>query len=158
MTMRRFLLATMLLLLVPLVALEVLAGVLGRRPSRSRVAPGRPLLVYDDDCGLCTAAAIWLQLRVSGLELIGFSELPREGILESLDLGGLHASAHFVSADGVEYHGGEAITRVLRLVPGTEPIRYLDWPVLRGLREGGYRLVAWQRDRISRLIRAGLVL
>lgn len=134
------------------VGLEVAARVLGRVPTRARVAPGHDLLVYDDDCGLCSLTAIGLQLRVRDLELIGFSSLPRDGLLESLDQDEVLASAHYVTADGLEYHGGEAVTRVLRLVPGGSPARYLDLPVFRGLREIGYRLVTWQRGRVSRLL------
>ena len=153
--MRRFLLITGLLALLPAVALEVAVRVLGRSPTRSRMAPGRHLLVYDDDCGFCSVVAIWLQLRVPQLDLVRFSDLPREGLLESLDSGAVHASAHYVTPDGVEYHGGEAVTHLLRLVPGADGVRYLDWPVLRGLREAAYRLVAWQRGRVSRFISLG---
>jgi predicted DCC family thiol-disulfide oxidoreductase YuxK len=136
------------------VALEVTARWLGRGPSRSRVAPGRHLLVYDDDCGLCLLAALGLQLRADDLALVGFSELAREGVLESLDQDALVASAHYITPEGVEYHGGEAVTRVLRLVSGGRLLAILDWPVIRGLRELGYRFVAWQRPRLSRFLRS----
>ena len=72
-------------------------------------------------------------------------------MLEDLDVETVRASVHYVTAHGVEYHGGEAVTQVLRLVPGGAFAAYLDWPVLRGLREIGYRLVTSQRSRISRL-------
>jgi len=142
----------LLILLLAGGALEAAARRLGRRPTRTRIAPGRHLLVYDDDCDFCSIAAIALQLRLGDLELIGFSELPRDGVLESLDRGETEASAHYITPDGVEYHAGEAVTRVLRLVPGAEAARYLDWPVARGLREIGYRLVVWQRGRVSRVL------
>lgn len=144
----------LLSLLLVGVALEVLARVLGRRPTRARVAPGRDLLVYDDDCGLCLLAALGLQLRAEDLALVGFSELEHEGVLESLDQDALVASAHYITPEGVEYHGGEAVTRVLRLVSGGRAIAILDWPVIRGLRELGYRFVAWQRPRLSRFLRS----
>jgi predicted DCC family thiol-disulfide oxidoreductase YuxK len=144
----------LLTLAIAIAALEGAARLLGRTPTRSRVPPGRPLLIYDDDCGLCSLAAIGIQLRMPDLELVGFSDLPRAGVLDALDYDALLASAHYVTADGIEYHGGESVTRVLRGVPGFEAVRYLDWPVVRGLRELGYRLVAWQRDRISRALGA----
>lgn len=136
-------------------ALELAAKILGRGPSRARVAPGRHLLVYDDDCGVCLLVALGIQLRAADLALVGFSELAHEGVLESLDQDALVASAHYITPAGVEYHGGEAVTRVLRLVPGGEAAAFLDWPVARGLREIGYRLVVWQRPRVSRLLGAG---
>ena len=141
-------------LLVLAALLELAARVLGRRPSRSRIAPGRHLLVYDDHCGLCLLIALGIQLRAADLALVGFSELAHEGVLESLDQDALVASAHYVTPAGVEYHGGEAVTRVLRLVPGGRAAACLDWPVLRGLREIGYRVIIWQRPRVSRLLGA----
>jgi predicted DCC family thiol-disulfide oxidoreductase YuxK len=134
-------------------ALEAAARVLGRAPTRSRIPTGRHLLVYDDACDFCTAAAAYLQLRVPALEAVGFRALPIEGVLESLDDAAIHASAHLVTPEGIEYHGGEAITRACRLVPGLEPVAYLDRPVLRGLRELGYRAIAGQRARVSRVLR-----
>ncbi|MBT5775668.1 MAG: DUF393 domain-containing protein [Dehalococcoidia bacterium] len=142
--------------------LEVAARVLGRASTRSRVAPrvgdarsentpGRALLVYDDDCGLCSRVAKFVARGATEeLELVGFSELPLDGVLEGLSESALWASAHFVSAEGVEYHGGESVTQAARLLPGGQVAALLDRPVLRGLREIGYRLVVWQRERISR--------
>ena len=135
--------------------LEVAARRLGRGPTRSGVAPGRHLLVYDDACELCALAALGVQLLSIDLALVGFSEVDRHRVLDQLDRDELIASAHYVTPDGVEYHGGEAITRALRQVPGGRAAAFLDWPVMRGLRELGYRLVAWQRPRISRLIGSG---
>ncbi|MDA0350990.1 MAG: DCC1-like thiol-disulfide oxidoreductase family protein [Chloroflexi bacterium] len=151
----RIALVLALCLAVPAAVLEAAAWILGRRATRSRIAPGRPLLVYDNDCGLCTIVALFCQARTPGLALVGFSELPREGILESLDWEAVLASAHLVTADGVEYHGGEAVTQLLRLGTVGPLVAWLDWPVLRGLREIGYRLVVWQRASISRVLRAG---
>ena len=138
-------------MLVGAAALELLATILGRSATRSRIAPGRALLVYDDDCHLCRRVARFVARRaIEQLELVPFSALPRAGILEQLGQRELWASAHFVSSDGVEYHGGESVTRAARLLPGGGAVAVLDRPLLRGLREIGYRLVAWQRDRIAR--------
>lgn len=134
-------------------AFEAVAMLLGRRPTRARIAPGRHLLIYDGRCAFCAAAAWLLAQRVSAeLELIVFDQLPRDGLLEALDKDAVLASAHYVTPAGVEYHGGESVTRVLRLVPGLEAMRVFDRPVLRGVREIGYRVVATQRSRVSRLL------
>jgi predicted DCC family thiol-disulfide oxidoreductase YuxK len=141
--------------LLTAVALEGGAWVLGRRPTRSRIAPRRRLLVYDDDCGFCWGAALLIEGQVE-LELVPFSSLPVEGVLEELTDEQIHASAHYVTEDGIEYHGGESVTRLARLLPrGGEAAALLDLPVLRGLREIGYRLVSWQRARVSRLLGVG---
>ena len=151
--MRSFVLSALLLLVV---GLELAAWLLGRRPTQARLAPGRHVLVYDGDCGLCTGAA-WLVARrtTAQLDLVPFAELPRDGLLEALDGDEVRASAHYVTPEGLEYHGGEAVTRVSRLLPGLALLRVLDWPLLRGFREIGYRLVATQRARVSRLLGAG---
>lgn len=131
--------------------LVVAARLLGQRSTHSRVAPGRVLLVYDDHCGLCDRAARFVTRRATEeLELVRFSELPRAGVLENLDRAELFESAHFITADGVEYHRGESVTQAARLLPGGQVAAQLDRPVLRGLREIGYWLVVWQRERISR--------
>jgi predicted DCC family thiol-disulfide oxidoreductase YuxK len=130
--------------------LEVVARMLGRASTRSRVAPGRALLVYDDDCGLCSRVARFIARGATEeLQLVGFSELPLDGVLEELSESELWGSAHFVSAAGVEYHGGESMTQAARLLPGGQMLAQIDRPVLRALREIGYRLVVWQRARIS---------
>jgi predicted DCC family thiol-disulfide oxidoreductase YuxK len=132
------------------VGLEAAARVLGRASTRARVAPGRALLVYDDDCGLCSRVARFVERGATvELQLVGFSELPLDGVLEGLSERELWASAHFVSSEGMEYHGGESVTQAARLLPGGQVLAQIDRPVLRALREIGYRLVVWQRARIS---------
>jgi predicted DCC family thiol-disulfide oxidoreductase YuxK len=135
-------------------AFEVAARLLGRRSTRARLVPARHLLIYDDACGLCSFAANLVRMRLSEVDLAGFSQLPREGVLEDLDRDAVQTSVHLVTPEGVEYHGGEAVTRLLRLLPGLELVRFLDWPVLRGLREIGYRVMVTQRSRVSRLLGA----
>jgi len=139
-------------LVASVAALEVTAWVLGREPTRSRVAPGWAVLVYDDGCGICRSLAGFLGRHArTEVQLVGFSELPRDGILETLAREEIEASAHFVTSEGIEYHGGESVTQAARLLPGGCVAGHLDRPVLRGLREVGYRLFAWRRGWFSRL-------
>ena len=44
-----------------------------------------------------------------------FADLPGSGLLESLTPEEVRRSFHFVTPEGVEYHGGEAIRRAARL-------------------------------------------
>ena len=122
-------------------------------PTRAETPPPTDLLVYDDDCGFCTAAARWLQDHSRWpLHLVPISALPLPGILGSPETGSLPGSAHFVTSEGWEYHGGAAITRALRLVRGGVAFACLDLPLLRTLRAAAYQLVARHRHRISRLL------
>ena len=86
------------------------------------------------------------------LELLPFSSVPDSGVLAGLSDDDLRASAHPVLPDGREFHGGESITRALRLMPGGGLAGVLDLPGLSLLRDGGYRLVEMNRHRISRLM------
>ena len=124
-------------------------------PTQSATPPGHAILVYDGDCGFCLASARWLQRRTRALlELIEFDEAEkRPGILASLSHADMHRSSHFVTADGIEYHGGASITRSLRLVPGGWLVAFVDWPLLSIIREASYSLVSANRHRLSRLVR-----
>ena len=125
-------------------------------PTQSATPPGHAILVYDGDCGFCLASARWVQRRARvPLELIEFAEAEeRSGILTSLSHSDLHGSAHFVTADGVEYHGGASISRSLRLVPGGWLVGFVDWPLLSVIRDAFYSIVSANRDRLSRLLGA----
>ena len=85
------------------------------------------------------------------LQLIGFSHLPQKGILDDISDKDILKSAHFITPQGVEYHRGEAITKVLRLIIHPYFIFILDFPFFRGFREIGYSLFASQRSNISRI-------
>tara|TARA_Y100000994_G_scaffold59564_1_gene48147 strand:+ start:586 stop:888 length:303 start_codon:yes stop_codon:yes gene_type:complete len=85
------------------------------------------------------------------LQLIGFSHLPQKGILDDISDKEILKSAHFITPQGVEYHRGEAITKVLRLIIHPYFIFILDFPFFRGFREIGYSLFASQRSNISRI-------
>jgi predicted DCC family thiol-disulfide oxidoreductase YuxK len=122
-------------------------------PTRSRAPLPTDLLVYDDDCGLCTAAARWLDRHSRRpLQIVPMSTLPIAGVLEGLDAVAMASSAHYVTPEGREFHGGESITRALRLVRGGELAGLFDLPMLRVVRAGLFRLVARNRNGISRLL------
>lgn len=125
---------------------------LGPATTRSQTPPGRYLLVYDDGCGFCLASARWLLRRSqSALEIVPCSEARARGVLLDLQERELWSSAHLVTPDGVEHHGGSAVTRALRLARGGWIVRPLDLPGIVVARELGYALVARNRHRISRV-------
>jgi predicted DCC family thiol-disulfide oxidoreductase YuxK len=83
---------------------------------------------------------------------VAFSELGATGLLAELTNAQVRASAHFVTENGIEFHGGESVTQAMRLLPGGWLAGVLDLPGLSFLRDAVYRLVAMNRHRISRLM------
>ena len=93
-----------------------------RKATRTEVK-GRRILVYDGNCGVCYATSRLIQRYArSDLELLAFAELPGIGLLSDLTPEEVQASAHYITPEGIEYHGGESMTRVARLLPaGWDP-------------------------------------
>lgn len=88
------------------------------------------------------------------MELVGFSIYePGAGYLGSLSRADFEGSAHLITPAGKEYHGGEAITRALRLWRWGWLARPLDLPGLAFARASGYRLIARNRSSMGRLAR-----
>ena len=102
---------------------------------RDDSAMSLPCLVYDDDCGFCTRAALYVADR-GPVELVAFSALPEEARDRLPE--DWQDCAHFVTETTV-YSCGEAMERayestgrptgsalsVLRRVPGYELVREL---------------------------------
>lgn len=110
----------------------------------------RGRLVYDDDCGFCTWAAVLVVDHGADLELVGFSELSpadRERLPPRWE-----RCAHLLTERG-RYSCGEAMTRAYERTD--LPLAWL-LPTLRrvpgfGLvREVCYRVVAGNRDWFGR--------
>lgn len=126
---------------------------MGRSSTRATVAPGSHVLIYDGGCPFCTAAAYWLQRHArEPVRLLRFDEVEDASLLTGLTLAEIEAAAHLVTPEGSEYHGGEAVTRALRLLRYGAPAALLDLPGLSLLRDGGYALVARLRPVLSRFI------
>jgi predicted DCC family thiol-disulfide oxidoreductase YuxK len=127
-----------------------------RSPPSTRALhpPDTDLLLYDVDCTFCCASAGWLARRARRpLALLPIAEAERAGVLTSLDDRERSASAHLVTARGVEYHGGAAITRALRLGRGGRAWALLDAWGVAWLRDAGYALVVRSRGRLGWLAR-----
>ena len=111
------------------------------------------MLVYDGDCPFCTATALWLKRHARApLRLIAFDDVDTSKLLTELSKAEIEASAHFVTPEGIEYHGGEAVTRSLRLVRFGWPAGVLDLPGLTLVRDAAYALVARMRPLLLRWI------
>lgn len=113
-------------------------------------APAPPRLVYDDDCRFCTRAARFVA-RHGVVELVPFSAVTpdqRARLPEDWE-----SCAHLLTDDAV-YSCGAAMERAFELT-GLPPAAVLPaarrLPGWTRLREAGYRTVADNRGRLSRL-------
>ena len=123
------------------------------KPTRASTRPDTHVLVYDGDCPFCTATATWLRSHARvPVRLLTFDDLDGTGLLTRLTDEELESTAHFITPAGIEYHGGEAVTRGLRLARFGRLAGILDAPGLRLLRDAGYALVARLRPLLSRWI------
>lgn len=110
-----------------------------------------PVLVYDDDCGVCTRAAVWVAER-SRVRLRGFSELSHD---ERDRLPADWRECAHLLIDGEVYSCGEAMQRAFELTghPLTgvaKPLRGV--PGYQRALELGYRTVADRRSLVGRLL------
>jgi len=123
-------------------------------PTHADRPPSSHVLVYDRDCGFCAASARFVQRHArTRVEITPFDDSRPMGLLSALSDEEIAASAHFVMMDGTEYHGGEAMSRALRLLPAGRTFAILDAPGMRRLRDSGYTLISRHRGLISRLLR-----
>ena len=116
--------------------------------------PGERLLVYDGDCSFCVAGVEFIRKHSrTSVTLVPFSELQQFDLLGSLNQRQILASAHYITPEGIEYHGGESITRAVRLLPGGWIFGLFDLWGLTLVRELAYTMVASNRPVISKLTR-----
>ena len=125
-----------------------------RAPTQAARPPGHYVFVYDGDCGFCTRMARSVAARARPeIQLLPFAEVPPGELLAALSPDQLRASSHLVTPAGREFHGGQSVTRVLRLLPAGWLVAPLDLPGLSLLRELGYALVARNRPLLSKIYR-----
>jgi predicted DCC family thiol-disulfide oxidoreductase YuxK len=123
------------------------------QPTRSAQAPGRHVIVYDGGCPFCRLSAHLIARSArEPVEMLTFEEAPPRGMLGELDEREVVASAHYVTPEGVEYHGGESMTRSLRLVPGGRLVGVLDRGPMRRVRDALYAAVSRLRPVLSPIV------
>jgi predicted DCC family thiol-disulfide oxidoreductase YuxK len=119
---------------------------------------GTPALtvLFDADCGICTQTARLLRtLDGAGrLALVSLQSAPAL-VPDAPPIAELRRSLHVRSAGGRWLKGGAAVLRIASLVPVLRPIAILgSLPLARPLVDAAYDLVAANRHRVSRLVRA----
>jgi predicted DCC family thiol-disulfide oxidoreductase YuxK len=125
----------------------------------ARTADGAAALLYDPDCGLCTASAAWLGRRVRGdvLSLVPLTDAPADPLIGPLVAGrDLRQTLHLVTADRRVLTGARAVVTAGRLVPRWQvPARLADKRPAYLVLEPLYRFGARHRRGIGRMLGVG---
>jgi predicted DCC family thiol-disulfide oxidoreductase YuxK len=92
---------------------------------QARNPPTRPVVLFDGNCGFCTAAARWGERRWPGVvEVMAWQHADLE--LLGLDAERCATELQFVEADGAHAGGARAIGRWLRTAGGIwKPLGWL---------------------------------
>lgn len=111
---------------------------------------GRPLLIYDGDCGLCSLCADWARRRLpSGHNVIAWQQLHD---LDSIELttNDVTTAAYWIDADGQQHGGERAIARAFVEIGGLWAVagRAILLPPVTVLAAAVYRLIARNRHRL----------
>jgi predicted DCC family thiol-disulfide oxidoreductase YuxK len=113
-------------------------------------------LLFDQDCGICTATAGWLGRRVepARLGLLGIGSVEADRRIASLvECRDVASALHFVRVDGAVLTGARAVLAAGRLVPRWRVLAILlDHRPGHIVLEPLYRQVAAHRLRMGRLL------
>lgn len=120
----------------------------------SEDAPGRLLVLYDGDCGICTWLAGWVvrRDRDARLEVVAYQECPAPPMTKELEAACAQA-LHVIAPAGRAVRGAQAVTEVVRALGYRRTAAVLGTAPVSWVFAGGYRLVAANRGRLSRLFR-----
>jgi predicted DCC family thiol-disulfide oxidoreductase YuxK len=111
-----------------------------------------PLTVlYDEDCGFCTAAAGWLAKR-DGIVAAPIGGEKGDAALHDMSRDERYASFHVVDSAGRVSSSGEALTVLLGVLPAGRVTSRLARRFPR-VTEAVYRQTAKRRDLLGRLFR-----
>lgn len=114
-------------------------------------APNLPVLVFDGDCGFCTASARWVERRLpasSGASVEPWQALDLKALrLTPTDVA---TAAWWIEPGGAKRRGAQAIAASLRAVGGAWGVigRVLRVPPVSWLAAAVYAVVARNRHRL----------
>jgi predicted DCC family thiol-disulfide oxidoreductase YuxK len=108
-------------------------------------------VLYDEECGVCTAAARWLEARAAGVEVAAIASARADHLLRDLEPADRYGGVHAVDRLGRRSTGGDAVAPILRALPHGRPAAALAaaFPAATG---AGYRFLARRRRLGSRLL------
>ncbi|MEX1072209.1 MAG: DCC1-like thiol-disulfide oxidoreductase family protein [Chloroflexota bacterium] len=108
---------------------------------------------YDSDCAFCTRVARVLRRldRRHRLRLVPLREA--SALADAPSQARLSAALHCRDRSGRWFAGGDACLRIAAEIPGLRLLARLGrLPVAHGMVDLGYRLIAANRKRLSRLV------
>lgn len=86
-----------------------------------------PVLLFNDECGVCRRIASWVVKSADArieVRPIGDDPAALRAIAPGLDIWDAYATIHLLMPDGTMKLGGEAVAEVLRRLPNT---RWFAW-------------------------------
>jgi predicted DCC family thiol-disulfide oxidoreductase YuxK len=114
----------------------------------------RDTVIFDGDCGVCTALKNWAEgFDADGrLEFVAFQTADLDSISLGLTAEMTSQALYFVQQDGKRFGGARALFETMRRLPGVWGIMGSIWafPPLSLLAEPFYRLFARYRGYVSR--------
>lgn len=110
-------------------------------------------LVYDADCAMCRASALWLMRRAMAagqLEILPCRSAPRRARFPQLTEEQCMRAMQLVLPDGRILEGADAVPELLRRIPRWRwAVPLLALPVVRPVSRRAYAWIAANRMRIS---------
>jgi predicted DCC family thiol-disulfide oxidoreductase YuxK len=116
-------------------------------------------LVYDADCAVCRASALWLMRRAmtaGALDILPCRSAPRRLRFPQISEEQCLRAMQLVLPDGRVLEGADAVPELLRRIPRWRwAAGVLALPGVRGVARRAYRWIAANRMRISCALRDG---
>jgi predicted DCC family thiol-disulfide oxidoreductase YuxK len=120
--------------------------------TAAREAVVRPVVLYDGTCRMCTRLARLLRRldRHDTIEVVAGQDVPIETRFPWITRAALAEALHLVQPGGATIAGAEAVTEIVRLLPGGAlPAAVLRLPGVRDFADAGYRWVARNRHALG---------
>lgn len=116
--------------------------------SDGALRPGRPVLVYDGDCGFCTTSAMAAERRLGLSHVVPWQHLDLDAL--GLTADACERAVQWVGEDGRIASGERAVAAALRHAGGIwRPLGVMiDLPGVRQIAGLAYRLIARYRYRL----------
>ena len=114
---------------------------------------GRAVLIYDGDCAVCRASALWLMrlaLESGRLEILPGRSDARRARFPQISEETAAQAMQLVLPDGRVLAGADAVPEILRAIRGLGWMAaFFDLPGARPLARRVYRWIAMNRMRLS---------
>lgn len=113
------------------------------------------VLIYDGDCSMCRASALWLMRRALAggaqeLEILPCRSSARRARFPEISEAACLTAMQLVLPDGRVLAGADAVPEILRRIPRWRWLRRLfDVPGVRPLARRAYRWIAENRMQLS---------